>query len=445
VSHDHGADGEAGYPRAGLAWYAVGVLTVGWVLAYLDRQIIVILIESLRRDLSFNDTQASLLQGFAFSLFFVLAGLPLGRLVDVTNRRNLLLAGILIWSLMTMACGLATNFWQLFAARLGVGVGEACLAPASVSLVADLIRPNRRGAAMGVMVSGAAIGNAGSALLGGLILQVLGPKGGIDLPLLGHTAPWQVAFFVVGAPGLLVSALMLTFREPERRERAEGGNGASFRRYFAKRPTAIVLTYLMLTCNMIVGYGVAIWGPVVLLRVHHLPPGQVGLIVGAILLIAGPLGSSVGGLLSDAFTRRFGPVGRLGVMMITFPAMLVAFSLWMVFDGVIASIIAFTVLAPVIGQLVNGSSYPALNQLVPNEMRGQLIAVYLLIGNMAGLGIAPTAVALITDYVFKDPGMLKYSLACIGLPFAVLGFLALLFAIGPYRRATAVAASQAAA
>ena len=161
------------YPPISTAAYTLAVLTASWVLAYLDRQIIVMLVEPLRRDLSLSDTQVSLLQGFAFSLFFVAAGLPLGRLVDRFNRRNILLLGMICWSVATFACGLATDFWQLFAARIGVGVGEACLAPAAVSLVADLIAPHRRGAAMGLVSAGAPLGTAGSFLLSGLILADL--------------------------------------------------------------------------------------------------------------------------------------------------------------------------------------------------------------------------------------------------------------------------------
>ena len=419
---------ESPFPSPMTAWYAVGILAVGWTLAYLDRQIIIILIESLRADLGMNDTQASMVQGLAFSLFFVLAGIPIGRLVDRANRRNILLFGILVWSLMTFACGLADNFWQLFAARMGVGIGEACLAPASVSLIADLIKPNRRGTAMGLMVAGTSFGNAGSIFLGGTILQILGPYGSIDLPFFGPAAPWQIVFFIVGAPGIILAFLLLTIREPERRERATGADSKSFFRFVGKHRLTFVLVYLAFSCNMVVGYSTSIWIPVEMMRIHDVSPGQVGIIAGGILLVFGTTGAALGGVFSDLLARRFGLQGRLGVMMVNFPIIAAVLVGWLFVDHVAYSIFAFAATAPAFGNMINGSSYPALNQMVPNEMRGQVVAFYLVVANLAGLGVAPTAVALITDYAFVDSDAVKYSVIAVAAPIAMLGFILALLA-----------------
>ncbi len=429
------APAEIGYPPAPLAWYAVGVLTAGWILAYLDRQIIVILVEALRADLGMNDTQVSLIQGFAFSLFFVFAGVPIGRLVDRMNRRNILVFGVLAWSLMTIACGLADNFWQLFAARLGVGIGEACLAPASMSLVADLLRPNRRGTAMGLMVSGTGVGTAASIFLGGMILQLV--TGPVGLPLLGQTAPWQIVFFAVGTPGLVIALLLLTMKEPERRERADGVDSRAFFRFAAARPAAFGLMFLTYACNFVVGYAVSIWAPVALLRVHGMAPGQVGVIIGSILLFVGFFGASAGGMASDLFARRFGHLGRLAPALLSLPIITVVLFGWLAVDGAGYTIAVFAICGPLLGSVITGSSYPALNQMVPNEMRGQVTAVYLLIAVLAGLGLAPTAVALLTDYVFADPLKLRQSIALVAGPMAALGFLSVLLARDAYVRVAA--------
>jgi MFS family permease len=432
------------------AWTVVGILTVGWMLAYLDRQIISILIEPLRHDLGLSDTQASLIQGLAFSIFFVIAGVPIGRLVDRANRRNILAFGILCWSLATMGCGLAGSFHELFFARIFVGVGEACLAPASFSLVADLIRPQRRGFAMGTMVAGTSLGSAGSTVVGGLVLQALGPEGHAVLPVLGAVSAWQLVFFIVGAPGFLVAALLLTVREPERREQARGGQQAqSFLRFALRRKAAIGLGYLTYSCNMVVGYSASVWIPVILLRVHKVPPAEVGLIIGGVLLIIGSIGAALGGALGDRLVRRWPSCGRLGVALICYPLNALQLFLWWRLDAPIFAILAFAFSGPLLGNMVNGSSYAALTEMAPNEMRGQIVAYYQLAANLIGLGVAPTLVALITDYVLKDPAMVRESVILVAAPVAVLGFLSALALLKPYSKthqaALAAEASRAAA
>lgn len=426
--------GRDDFPAPGLASYVAGVLVLGWTLAYLDRQIIVILIEQLRHALHLSDTEISLVQGFAFSLFFVLAGLPIGRLVDRANRRNILFVGILLWSVATIACGLASSFWELFAARMVVGVGEACLAPASFSIIADVIRPQRRGTAMGLMVAGTSIGNAASIFSGGLILQKLGPLGSITLPLVGTVAPWQCVFFLVGAPGLLLCLLLLTIPEPERRERAAKDGDAS--RFFAalrQRPLSFALAYLAFALNMVGGYAVSVWAPVILMRVHHMPPGQVGMLIGAILLLVGTSGATIGGWVGDWLTQKMPQMGRLVVPLLSYGAMALVLLLWVKIDSAAYTILVFLLIGPLFGNMINGSSYPALSQMVPNEMRGQTIAVYLLIANLMGLGLAPTGVALITDYILRDPQMVRESVILVSLPAVLLGAACAWFAQKPYR------------
>lgn len=139
-----------------------------------------------------SDTQIGIIQGFAFSLFFAIAGLPIGRLADSHNRRNMIAIGIAIWSIMTMLCGLAENFWQFFLARMGVGVGEACLAPASMSLISDYVGRAQRGRATTLIASGATVGGASANYVGGLLLGWLGGTA-ILLPVTGETANWQIA------------------------------------------------------------------------------------------------------------------------------------------------------------------------------------------------------------------------------------------------------------
>ena len=419
------------YAAPSQAWYTVGVLTFAWLFAYLDRQIIIILIESLRSSIALSDTQISLVQGFAFSLFFVLAGIPIGRLTDRVSRKALLVVGMLFWSLMTIACGFAHSFPELFLARLGVGVGEACLAPASFSIVSDYFSPDRRGRAMGIMIAGSPAGSAFSILLGGVILQYFG-SALVPVPVLGLAAPWQLTFFCVGFPGLFVVLLLFfTVKEPVRHER-DPQSGIHFYPFLVQYRKGFGLIYLAYTMNFIMGYGVSIWTPVVLMRVHHFPPAKVGLLIGLVLLVAAPVSSACAGWLGDRLTRVSLLDGRVRMMVLLFPVQFLLAFLLLVPDSPYLTVIAFAGVT-FFGQMIGASSYPAIHDITPNEMRGQAIAVYLLCANLVGLGLTPTIIALMTDRVFADPMKVPLSIVCVVTPAMVLGLLVTMLLLPVYR------------
>src|SRR5579884_2376448 len=215
-------------PRNGniaYAWYVVGVLTLCYMLSFVDRQILSLLVAPIKRDLVLSDTRVGLLQGLAFALFYTFAGIPIGHLVDTRNRRNLVVVGILVWSVFTSACSIARSFLSLFLARIGVGVGEATLSPSAFSLIADYFPQERLSTAMSVSYLGALGGSALAFAVGGTVVDALAKIGTLHLPLLGQIASWRLTFLVVGLPGLLFALLAATAREPVRRKalRAEDG------------------------------------------------------------------------------------------------------------------------------------------------------------------------------------------------------------------------------
>lgn len=423
--------------------YAIGVLTAGWIIAYLDRYVAGILLEPMRKTLALSDTQLSLVHGFAFALFFVLAGLPIGRLVDRFNRRNILLVGMICWSGATFACGLAENFWQLFAARVAVGIGEACLAPASFSMVADMVSSKRRGASMGLLVGGTAVGNASSIFIGGQVLQHLDKTGGLTLPLLGHIDPWQAVFFVVATPGFAVAFLLLFVKEPQRRERsAAGAANNSFLQTLSRNRAGFGFTIGAFAANMLAANALAAWIAVVLIRVYGMAPAQLGVTIGLILLTFGGISPPIGGILSDWFAKRFPTTGRLTLLLISYPVIALSHVAWFFYDGITAAIIVFCISTVILGGVLNGAAYPALNEMVPNEVRGQTTALYLFIGTIVGLGLAPTIVALITDQVFRDPLMVRYSVILVTVPAALAGLGLSVLALRPYRRTCAASAAS---
>jgi MFS family permease len=415
---------EPPYPTRTYAAYVIGVLFLVWFMAYLDRQILTLLLPSLKADLGVSDTQVSLIQGIAFASVYSVAGLPLGWIADRTNRRNLILVGLVFWSLATVACGLAQDIWQLAAARMAVGLGEACLAPASVSLMADYFRPAHRGRAMGVMQSGTPIGSAAALFLGGLLLTTLAHGGFQDLVPAGW-APWKVVFVAMGAPGLVVALLVATLREPVRRERAEtieGAGPSGLAAFIRQKYPALALLFAVYSCIFILGYGVSSWAPTVLMRIYGLEPHAAGALYGTMLLLCSGTASICSGLLSDRLVRRWPLGGRTMIPLILLPIDIIALVVFTFAPGVGVVIAALAVMT-FTTNFSASSSYPALQDLVPNRLRGQVVAMLLLVGNLLGLGCGPTLVALITDRVFGDEMMLRMSVGIVGLSAASLAFL----------------------
>ena len=210
-------------------WYVVGVLTFAYLVSFLDRQILALMVAPIQADLSLSDTQMSLLMGLAFSIFYVFMAVPLGRLADQTVRRNIIIGGVTLWSAMTAACGLAGNYWHLFLARMGVGVGEASLTPSATSMIADYFPPGVRGKALATYNAGVSLGTGFAMVFGGMVITYVSTSERHVLPIIGSVAAWQYVFFLVALPGLLVVLLMLTVREPARQETSSAAQNLSFR------------------------------------------------------------------------------------------------------------------------------------------------------------------------------------------------------------------------
>lgn len=202
--------------RAGRKSLLLAALTVAYTLSFADRQVLSLLVEPIKRDLHITDVQASLLQGLAFSLIYASAGIPIGLLADRLSRRNIVLLGVSVWSLMTMLCGFAGSFGQLFVGRFGVGIGEAALLPAAYSMLADSYAPDRLPRATSVFALGPAIGTGCAYILGSGVLSRLDESGPVPLGPLGVVRPWQAVFLLVGALGVVAILMLAYVREPGR-------------------------------------------------------------------------------------------------------------------------------------------------------------------------------------------------------------------------------------
>ncbi len=378
----------------------------------------------IKSDLGLNDTQFSLLQGIAFALFYCTFGIPIARLADRSNRRNIISAGIALWSLMTALCGLARNFGQLFMARVGVGVGEAALAPAAYSLIADLFPRKKVGRAVGTYQTGLFVGYGLSVILGGWLVGTLEQGPPLVLPLIGELSAWRATLVIVGLPGLVIAALCLTFREPARRGAVDGGVPVPELIAFMKKNVAIYGYLVAAFCMLSLLFNaVLVWGAEYFIRIHEMPRATVGLRLGLIVAGFGCVGSVVGGLHGDYLHRKGDPGGAIR------SAMLATFALAPL-AGVTSLLTnpdySMMMYAPLLffGSWVFPLAVMTLQLFTPPSMRAQVTAVYLFVVALFSMGFGSTSVALITDFVFANDMKLHYSMAIVG---ATSGLLALFF------------------
>lgn len=436
---------EMPYPNQIYAWYVVAVLVVAYTFSFIDRQILSLLVGPIKRDLVISDTQMSLLQGLAFAIFYTLMGLPIGRMVDRSHRIRIITIGVIIWSLMTAACGMARNYWQLFTFRMGVGVGEAALTPSAYSIIADYFHPKRLGFALGIYGMGVYIGAGLALVIGAEVINYISRGGFTTLPLIGDVYSWQVVFFAVGLPGILVGLWVMTLREPVRRGHMRQEVDASGVTKAVHVPVREVMAYMwinratVLPLNLsyalsaMMAYGVSAWIPTFFIRSHGWTAVEAGRWYGLVIVVFGTLGVVSGGWLGDFLTSRGYRNGRMIVVAFTG---LIAMPFTLAYPLVNDPWVALYLLAPstYFATFTTGSGPAALQELMPNQMRGFASAVMIFIVTLVGLGLGPTSIAVVTDYYYGDEQMLRYSLVVVPTVILTLAVVSGLWALRNYNR-----------
>lgn len=426
----------AAFPSARRAWLTVAILMVAYVISFIDRQILNLLVAPVRRDLAISDTQMSYLLGLSFALFYTVCGIPIGRLADVRSRRGVIAVGIVFWSLMTAGCGLARSYLSFLLFRIGVGVGEATLSPSAYSLIADSFPQRLRATAISVYSTGIYVGSGLAFLLGGLIIRFASEQGELTLPLLGAVRPWQLVFLLLGAIGLLFSLLILAIREPLRH-----GIGAGVEvplpvaaGWFRANRRTLLHHHVGIGLVSFAAYGSAAWVPSFFIRNHGWDAPTVGIVYGAVTALFGSAGIIVGGRLADRLLKRGVVDAGLRVCL---GGALLALPFCIAFPLLASSRWAVIALMPAVFGLAMpfGAAPAAIQEIMPNALRSQASALYLFVVNLVGLGLGPTAVALCTDYLFGDDRAVRYSLA-LAPPLALLAASLLLVTGLPHYRAS---------
>jgi len=371
---------------------------------FIDRQILSILLEPIKQDLGLSDTALGMLTGFAFALFYATLGIPIARLADRGNRRNIIAWSLTIWSAMTALSGIAQNFWHLLIARIGVGVGEAGCSPPAHSMIADYFPAENRATALGIYSLGIPVGILFGFIAGGWLNEFFG---------------WRVAFFVVGVPGILLALLVRwSLREPDR-GMAEG------RQANADQPGIMeTFTYLYQKPSFrhmaigggltaFVGYGIVTWVPSFLIRSYGMDTGEVGTYLGLILGIPGGIGIALGGYLAD----RYGAKDTRWYLWVVTVALLIAvpITVGVYLSSSATASLLFLILPVLLGNFYQATTFSQAQGLVPLRMRAVAAAVLLFILNIIGLGAGPQMVGVVSDLLAPTYGdeSLRYALLAL--------------------------------
>lgn len=428
-------------------WVVVVLLGLCVILSYIDRFVMNLLAEHIKHDIGLSDTQMSLLMGAAFAVFYGIFGVPIAWLADRFSRKWIIVVGIVVWSAMTSFIAGAKSFASIFVLRIGVGVGEAALSPAALSMISDLFPSGRRSLPTSVFLAFGVIGGGASMMLVAAILNYAESAGGIHLPVLGALEVWQFTFLVVGIPGVLLALLLaLVVREPARtggtdeigspaRAAKADKASASFRQvleFMRVHGAFFIPLFLGISLMMMVNFGLSAWVPTLLVRLHGLTMAETGARFGFVGLLANVSGMLLVPWLAQQLSRRSRAEGtlRAGLLCVAIgaPCAIVAPLLSSPWPIVLAYMPVFTFLSGL-------AALPAIavQEMVPNRIRAQMVALYYLAVNLIGMGLGPTVVALITDYGFRDEAALGRSLALVPLLVAPLCVTLFIYSYRNYR------------
>lgn len=437
------------------AWGVVVLLGLCVILSYIDRFVMNLLAELIKHDLTLSDTQMGLLMGAAFAVFYGTFAVPIAWLADRYNRKSIIVVGIVLWSSMTALIAGARSFASVFLLRIGVGLGEAALSPAALSIISDLFPPGRRSFPTSVFLAFGVIGGGASMLLVAAIIDYAESSGGtLQLPLVGALSVWQFTFLVVGAPGVVLGLLFLILvREPARSVAepvapggSRGSTGASFGEvlaYLRERRALFGPLFLGTSLVMMINFGLSAWVPTLLVRLHDLTMAETGARFGFLGLMANVSGMLFVPWLAQRMSRhgRVDGVLRTAILCVAIgaPCAMVAPLLSAPWPIVICYMPVFTFLSG-----LAGLSPVIVQEMVPNQMRAQTVAIYYLGMNLIGMGLGPSVVALLTDYGFRDEAALGQSLALVPLLVAPPCLLMLLWSYRQFRPAAARAPDNSA-
>jgi MFS family permease len=430
------------YPRPAYAWFIVGVLVLAFLISYIDRQVLAILVGPMKADLHVTDSEIGWLYGI-FAVFYAVAGLPIAMLADRYARLRLIAAGLLLWSILTIASGLSRNLLQLVLARIGVGVGEAVLTPAANSLIPDAFPRHKVPLAVSVFMAGSTLGSGLAFLVGGVLLSVVQSAGTTYVPLLGEMSTWQKVFLACGLPGLVLAPCLLFLREPIRRQfGASGSPGAPLAEvlswYRRNRATAI-LHHTGFLCLALMGFGFVFWSISFFTRVHGMQASTAAQIFGVIQLVFGSLGTVWAPLLAARLARSGRRDANIVAGIIGGTCAMVAI---MMIQTMPNAFWAFVCYVPALFFISSpfGLAYGSLPVIAPASMRAVVTSVFMLVVSI-GMLLGPPIAGFFNEHIFPGSDGVRWSILTVTPIFGFAGLALLWFCRRHYAASLVVAES----
>jgi len=426
------ATSELRYPNHRYAWFMVIMLTVAYIFSFIDRYLLGLLVEPIKADLGLTDTQIGILMGPAFGIVYATMGLPIGWLADHRRRTFIVAAGIGLWSLATAATGLAKNFIHVFAARMGVGIGEAALSPCAMSMISDSFEPSKRGKPIAFYTAALSLGAGIASLIAAGVLSWAKSVPEIQLPLFGELEAWQFIFIIMGLPGLLLAIIFLFLKEPTRISEQSQSNDAEEKssiaetfKYVFKNAKPFMGIFALAGAMLIVAYSQG-WLAATFERTWGWSAEKYVFVNAIVLLAIGPATVNLAGWLSDRLFKQ-GRRDAPYLILLTGVAILVP-------TGILATIMPNPILAFVLLAvntfgiaLASAVGPTALLNIAPSRIRAQIMALYYMVISLAGLFLGPLTVSLFSDYVFGNEN-LNYAVSTVplifGIPALLMGFYA---------------------
>jgi len=435
---DAQASAASDWPSPARAWYALFILTVGLMIATVDRGILTLLVQPIRAHLGISDTQFSVLHGWAFVSVYAILGLPIARLADRGSRRLIIGIGMAFWSVSTALCGFANSFAQFFAARAGVGAGESAYAPAVYSILQDSFPPEKLPRVFAIMAIGFAYGTSFGIILGATLLLLAEnlAASGVFSALFSGLASWQVVLILVAIPGVLLALVMVTVQEPRRRGLLPGAPSRTLPvrqvfDYFHENSRTYGPMFAAMGIKAMLGFGSGVWLPTMFQRTHEWAPAKTALWMGGLGLIVAPLGLLCGSWLAERYARRGHDDANLRVLQIA-TLLVLPFSVAYPLAPTPEVALGLWAMNSFSAMLGVGPANAAVQMITPNQMRGQIRAAYQFVFNVVGFGAGPFLVALFTDYLYGSDAALRYSLATVAAIIGPLAAILTWYGMRPY-------------
>lgn len=406
------------YPQKATAWTFVIFLTLAYILSYLDRSILGLLIEDIKGELRFEDGYVGILTGPAFGLFYATFGLPLGFLADRTHRTKIVGIGVLFWSFATIATGLAHDFTGLFIARMCVGIGEASLGPCALSIIGDSFSPKERGRPISIYSTSLSLGSGLAGLIGGNVLAWSKAGNTMDWPVLGELTAWRDTLIIVGLPGIIIGLIFLLLPEPSRQTKSnEGGNFGDVFQFVKSRYQIILGIFVLVSVSTIIAYSHTFLASA-FFRKFELEPKDFGKINGTINLFVGPLSILLLGYLVDVLRKKGKNKIALQIHFASFISAIIFNGLGLLSPSKEIAFVVFAFGTAALAGITVTGIIALLDVIAPN-FRGQVTGLYYMFISLSGLFLGPTSVGFLSSKVFGEQN-LHFAVAIIPVIYGII-------------------------